>query len=419
MGAAHAWMHLVVLVALSVPLALPSLALAAPTSVDSRVNILSAQELLHGNPHNLVNQRRQRMADVHMEYTRTLSLVGTILQIFALLLFWRSGRAARLRDALRRRIRSPALVRFLFGMACAAIVQFVSFPVLELERRVFVGFGISSLTFDAWWRERVVSFVCTMLLAGAATTLVVALVERVRLWYVFLAVILFSAIAASTVLGPLFSSDRTASVILPPSIVLPVAKIERGTGFCSDAPLLRWEIADRTAIARAKTDGFGATARILLGSRLLDSAPTDEVAYVAARESARCANGDGMRTALFSTFVLVLAILGAVLVADRIPFRFDDDALARLTLVAALIGVFQLALAPLDAAYDRRLIARADAVAIATSHDPASAVRDFVRIADEQFVPLCPSQPERLFFYHMPPLGTRIAAATGRPDPCH
>jgi len=111
--------------------------------------------------------------------------------------------------------------------------------------------------------------------------------------------------------------------------------------------------------------------------------------------------------------------LGAVLVADRIPFRFDDDALARLTLVAALIGVFQLAFAPLDAAYDRRLIARADAVAIATTHDPASAVRDFVRIADEQFVPLCPSQLERVFFYHMPPLGTRIAIATGRRDPCH
>jgi len=41
-----------------------------------------------------------------------------------------------------------------------------------------------------------------------------------------------------------------------------------------------------------------------------------------------------------------------------------------------------------------------------------------VRIADETLAPLCPERIVRLYFYNSPPLGTRIARADGRPDPC-
>jgi hypothetical protein len=41
-----------------------------------------------------------------------------------------------------------------------------------------------------------------------------------------------------------------------------------------------------------------------------------------------------------------------------------------------------------------------------------------VRIADETLAPLCPSRAVRLYFFNSPPLGTRIAKAAGRRDPC-
>ena len=59
-----------------------------------------------------------------------------------------------------------------------------------------------------------------------------------------------------------------------------------------------------------------------------------------------------------------------------------------------------------------------DAYALSLTHDPASAVRSFVRAADRRFVLLCAPRAAILYFGTAPALGSRIASATGRPDPC-
>jgi Zn-dependent protease with chaperone function len=102
-----------------------------------------------------------------------------------------------------------------------------------------------------------------------------------------------------------------------------------------------------------------------------------------------------------------------------VPFRRDDDPLARLCLVFAFLGTFGLIVTPLYNAYSRNNESRADAYALALTGDRASAVRVYVRIADETLAPLCPDRSVRLYFYNSPPLGTRIARADGRRDPCH
>jgi Zn-dependent protease with chaperone function len=118
------------------------------------------------------------------------------------------------------------------------------------------------------------------------------------------------------------------------------------------------------------------------------------------------------------TFFFELSVAIGVLVADRIGFRRDDDPLARLALVGALAGLAGLLVFPLYNVYSRQIESKADTYALGLTHDPASAVRSFVRSADRRFVLLCPSRLAVVYFWPSPPLGSRIAAATGRPDPC-
>jgi Zn-dependent protease with chaperone function len=113
-----------------------------------------------------------------------------------------------------------------------------------------------------------------------------------------------------------------------------------------------------------------------------------------------------------------LATALAVVIADRLTFRRDDDALSRLSLVFAFMGLIAIVLVPLYNAYSRNLESRADAYALTLTHDRASAIRAYVRIADETLSPLCPSQLARIYFYNSPPLGTRIAKVDGRRNRC-
>jgi Zn-dependent protease with chaperone function len=108
----------------------------------------------------------------------------------------------------------------------------------------------------------------------------------------------------------------------------------------------------------------------------------------------------------------------AVVIADRVGFRRDDDPLARLSIVFALLGTLGLLATPIYNSYSRNLESRADAYALALTGDRISAVRAYVRFADETLAPLCPSRLVRIYFYNSPPLGTRIARADGKTNPC-
>jgi Zn-dependent protease with chaperone function len=107
-----------------------------------------------------------------------------------------------------------------------------------------------------------------------------------------------------------------------------------------------------------------------------------------------------------------------VLISDRIGFRRDDDALARLALVGTFLGVATLLLYPAYNALERGAEWRADGIALGATGDRAAAVRLLVRRADDDLLALCGRRTVRWYFASRPPLGSRIAALAGTPDPC-
>ena len=386
--------------------------------VDRRVSALPQAVLLRAAPDELIDPRRQRIAQTLGVYRRTLLVAGWLSQILAFFYLWRSGSAARLRDALRRRLKSRAVLRFCYGFALAAIAGIAVLPAAAAQYRVSVVFDQSTQSFLGWLRDGVVRVTIDAVAVGLLVVLIMWMVQRTRAWWIYSIVTIFivSALygaAGAFLFAPLFN---TFGPIGDPGMQARFDAFEREAHVRT--PIVRSDTSRQTQLAGAAVLGFGPGMRILVSDNLLDSATPGEIDFQVARQIAHVERGDSMRTAFVWTFLFVLSIAVGVLVADRIGFRHDDDPLARLALVGALAGAAGLVAFPLYNLYSRHIEAKADAYALQLTGDPASAVRSFVRSADRRFVALCAPRWSNIYFGSTKPLGTRIAIAAHKHDPC-
>jgi Zn-dependent protease with chaperone function len=155
-----------------------------------------------------------------------------------------------------------------------------------------------------------------------------------------------------------------------------------------------------------------------VGDVTLDHTTLPELRIALGYADAQVRNADTLWRTLVAVTLLVFSATIAVLLSDRVGFRRDDDALSRFALVATLLGLVLLLAYPLYTAAVRNMAWRADQRTLAALGDPASMVRLMIRYADDDLVPLCDRRSIRWYFDERPPLGARIAAITGRADPC-
>jgi Zn-dependent protease with chaperone function len=186
----------------------------------------------------------------------------------------------------------------------------------------------------------------------------------------------------------------------------------------SPVPLVITGSSQRTSALLSRTSGLGPFARILVGDRALAVLTPGERAFLLARQYAHLREHDVLFLTLAGATLFVLAAALAVLVSDRIGFRRDDDALARLALVGTFLGIAVLLLYPIDNALERGIEWNADRIALGVLSSRADAVRLLVRRADDNLDALCGRRTVRWYFESRPPLGSRIAALAGTPDPC-
>jgi STE24 endopeptidase len=390
-----------------------------PSYVDRRVSAIPASDLLTRAPSELVDARRQESAHRLRVRTRPLWLFWAFSQVTALILLWRRGAAAKLRDALSG-LPSVHAIRFAFAFVMTFIISLVALPAAFVIFRLGVAFGVVNGRSGEWLRDVAVATTLEALLAGSFVVAVFWLVDRTRLWYVLAAagVVAFALVTSAlepALVMPLF--NRTVPLAAGDPSTPRLLDLEARAGI-PQTPLVVADLSRRTPVVAARALGYGPTSRIVIGDTLLHAATPGEVAFVATREFVHSARGDVWRGTLFRALFVVICAALAVLISDRVGFRRDDDPLARLALSFGLLGAILLLAAPVANAYSRGVEARADREAIALTGDPVAAARTFVRIADEQLAPLCPPRIVRLYLYDRPPLGSRIAAAMGRPDPC-
>lgn len=397
----------------------PDCALAIPSRVDAHVTAIPGSLLLKVAGARLADPERQLAAQRLQTTRQWLYFAWAGLQIFAFWYLWSSGRAAALRDALRRRIRNEHLLRALYGGFLAIVAQLAAFPALFTEFRLSYAAELTDQTIASWFRDYVATMAVDAVITGIMLAIILALVDLTRLWYLIATAIVFAfalglMFAQPIVLAPIFNTTRPLD---DPALAARITDIAERAGLGRPAIYVA-DLSRQTSLPNAWVAGWGATRRVVLSDTLLTTETRGELEFIVAHELAHYAEHDVIKLTLVATALTVLAVAIAVIIGDHIGFRRDDDPVSRLALVGAILGCIALGLFPVYNWYSRGVELRADRMAVAMTGDPADGVRALIRYADDGLSPLCPPLAAKIYFFDHPPLGHRIAALQGRPDPC-
>ena len=403
------------LVALTFFIALPASA-DARTRLDAQVDALTDHQLLTQNAASLVDPGRQRRARNIADIRHAASAGWGLVQILAFWWLWRSGGAARIRDMMRRRTRSRTAQRAVFGAVLGALGPIVSLPFGLISYRVGFNAGVTEERLPQWFIDYVVRIGLDALLGALVVVAVLALVDRVRVWYLVLVGLFYAGALAGVALSPVMPWG-TAHKTTPNAVVALAVETARALGV-PGTPVVVLASSHHSNAMSTRAVGIGPTARAVVGDVTLAHLTLPEVRVALAHAFAHLAYNDTLRQTLIAVTLFVFSAAIAVLLSDRVGFRRDDDALSRLALVATFLGCVLVVTYPIYNADARNVESRADRVALSATGARAETVRVMVRWADDDLVPLCDRRSIRWYFDDRPPLGGRIAITAGLPDPC-
>jgi Zn-dependent protease with chaperone function len=388
----------------------------ARTRLDARVDALAPAVLLGHDPAGLVDQARQRRARAIADLRHVASTGWGIAQILAFWWLWRSGAAARIRDTMRRRTRSRLAQRAVFGAVLGGLGPVVALPFALASYRIGFSAGLSDERLPQWFLEYLLRIALDAALGALIVTVVLALVGRVRVWYLVVMALLYGGALAAVMLQPVLPLG-TPHKTTPRTVAALGAEVARQAG-APGTPVTVIATSRHANVISTGAAGIGPTARAVVGDVTLVHLTPPELSAALARDFVHVRYADKLRQTLIAVTLFVLSAAAAVLLSDRVGFRRDDDALSRLALVATFLGLVTIVTYPLYNAYARNLETRADRESLAAAGNRAEAVRALVRYADLDLIPLCDRRSVRWYFDDFPALGGRIAAISGTADPC-
>jgi Zn-dependent protease with chaperone function len=390
-------------------------AIQRPNTLDRRVDTLMQSELMTQPATTLVDPTRQAAALRRAHWT-LLGWIATVLfEAAALFYLWSSGSAAALRDWLRRRIRSEGQVRFLFGAALALVARAAalvpSFYLFRVDR-------VLQLTTDltrVWALFWIFHTLLGMIVAGLIAAVVLWLAERTHQWYVYT----IAAILAASV-GWSYASAYVQSPAgaLRPLRGAPAVALQELLGRAGLANVPIMESGNGAWVGGAAVLAVGPFRRVVLRQSLVAAETTAEIEYRVAYQLARVLHGDLLAIGLIEGGVIIIFATIAIVIADRVRFRRDDDPLSRLAIVGALLALVYLAAVPVRNAALRSYVFDADRYAVALTGNPSAAVRALVRTADQRMEEVCPESAAALFLYTAPGIGARVAEINRVPSGC-
>jgi Zn-dependent protease with chaperone function len=386
-----------------------------PNEIDRTVDAIRRSDLLAQPASALVDPNRQAAARRLAARRLPGWIVMVSFEALALAYFWSSGRAAGLRDWLRRRLRSRWLVRLLFGAGLALIARSAAllpaFYLYRVERTMGISIELTRVWFGFW----VFHTVLAMCVAGLAAAVILWLVERTHQWYVYTIVVILGVSIAWAYAQPYFEVRQSALQPVSGELARQIsAALERGG------------IHDVTAFTQKATGqpSAGAVAyglgqhRVVLDAGVVAASTPEESVYDAAIVIGHAIHADPLFAGLIEGGIIIIFSALAVVIADRWGFRRDDDPLSRLALVGALLAVVYFGAVPVRNAALRSYDFDADRYALSIAGNRAAAVRSIVRATDQQMQEACPGIGARLFLNTRPSASARVAAINGVPEKC-
>jgi len=304
------------------------------------------------------------------------------------------------------------------GFVLVGIGEVVTLPLAMWQETILRRYGLSTQTWGSWTLDLLKSYAVGAVI-GAVVLLGFFGVTRLapRWWWAFLA----AGAAGLTVLMTFVFPVLVEPVFnkFTPMPDSPLRTNLMAMASADGVPVRDVLVADasrRTTALNAYVSGFGPTRRIVVYDTLLRDAPSGEVEAVVAHELGHAKDNDVLTgTALgalgAAAAVCVVFLLGSWTGllrragADSIGDPRAVGLLLALAAVAGLVG------APLQNAVSRLIEARADAHALAVTHDPSTVEVMEQRLATTNLADVDPPRWEYLMFATHPSVVERIAAA--------
>jgi Zn-dependent protease with chaperone function len=386
-----------------------------PNAIDHRVDALSTHTLLTHSAAQLVDPERQLAALRLVHWFLPGWFLAVALPVLALAYYWRSGRAAAVRDLLRRRFHDENIVRFGFGASIGLIVRVAALLPNFYLYRVERAMSQSDQLLRAWGTDWLLVTLGWMICVGLVTAIMLWLVDRTHQWYIYTIVVIFALSFGLTYLAPFGAPLFERIAPMPSRALAGIAAIEAAAHL--RVPVVE-QIRARSHVGTAYVAGLGGSERIAIGDVIVTVTSPQELEYVVARQLGYIANGAQWRFALTDALLLIFGAAIAVTIADRVGFRRDDDPISRFALVGAFFGVLYFIAVPVDHAIARNISRDADTYALALPVDRAAAVRNVIRATDESLTEVCPDLLASLFMERVGDASSRVVAINGIPSTC-
>ena len=304
------------------------------------------------------------------------------------------------------------------GLVVFLVGEMVALPISAWQHSVVRRYGLSTQDWGAWGVDVLKGYAVSAVIGAVAVAGFFAIVRFAPRWWWLIT----AACAAVLVLVISF---------IYPLLIEPVfnrfTPMEQGqlrTDLIAMAqrdgvPVQDVLVADasrRTRAVNAYVSGFGPTRRIVVYDTLLTEAPPAEIESVVAHELGHAKEGD----VLVGTALGALGAAAGVVALYLLSFwpgllrRAGVDTITdprAIALLAAVLAIGGLAFGPVQAVISRRIEARADAHALALTHDPATFQSMQARLCEANLGDPDPPWLEHALFGSHPSTVERMAAA--------
>ncbi len=353
---------------------------------------------------------------------RVAAVVGHGLELAVLVILLATGWTISLRAWAERGSRSPALSLLIYLLLVGLMLEAASLPSdfaagFWLERR----YGLASLSFATWAKDRAKGLAVGGALAVLGLEFLYWTLRRwpAHWWLItataFIALMVLLAALAPVLLLPLFYEFTPLE---NPALV------ERLTALAHSANtrimgVWKWKLSQKSNKANAAVVGLAGTRRMIVADTLLDQFTADEVEAVLAHELGHHVGRHLLRGLGLQAAAIVAAFYLLKVGLDRLTgfFGFRNLAdFANLPLVAVVITLFSLLMAPLINAHSRWLERQADAFALRLIPRKGAFISSLEKLARLNLAERKPHPWIEFIFYSHPSIENRIALAKREQD---
>jgi STE24 endopeptidase len=268
-------------------------------------------------------------------------------------------------------------------------------------------YGNSERTADAWASDRLKGLGIGLGISVMLAVLVDAIVHRAPRRWPWIAIagtpplLVFASVIAPTFIMPLFNKYVPLDGPLEAKIRALAARY--GVG---GATILRFDMSRQTKKANAFVTGVFGTERIAIADTLLDEFADDETLFVVAHELGHYVRKDPWYSVGVGTALMAISLLSSSAIVRRTTKR--DEGVGVMLRLAYYMALAQYAAMPLANGFSRAIERRADRFAITATDDPASGVRAFRRLRDQNLAEDEGPRWSELIFSSHPSLKSRI-----------